>query len=140
MTDHLLCASYRSFGAVGLITSGAGRDLDQVRKLAFPVFTSGAICSHGYCHTPQLGVPVQVGGLTIYPDDLLHCDRNGITSVPKEIAGEIADVAEEFISIEEAFLSVLRNGRPALAVYEDARKELSKHTGALRERVSRRKR
>ena len=40
-----MCTAYQAFGAVGLITSGAGRDLAQVRKLGFPVFTGGTICA-----------------------------------------------------------------------------------------------
>jgi 4-hydroxy-4-methyl-2-oxoglutarate aldolase len=134
---EIMCASYRSFGAVGLVTSGAGRDLDQVRRLDFPVFTGGEICSHGYCHTPQVGVPVQVGGLAIYPDDLLHADRNGITSIPKEIAAEAVDVAREFVLIEESFLRSLKNGQSALDLFNEARKELSEQTARLRKRVSR---
>src|SRR5262245_47536910 len=37
---EIMCTTYKSFGAVGLITSGAGRDLDQVEVLGFPCFTS----------------------------------------------------------------------------------------------------
>jgi len=44
---EVMCSTYRAFGAAGLITSGAGRDLEQVRAIDFPVFTTGAICSHG---------------------------------------------------------------------------------------------
>jgi regulator of RNase E activity RraA len=44
----IMYTTYPSFGAVGLVTSGAGGDLDQVRKIGFPVFTNGTICSHGY--------------------------------------------------------------------------------------------
>ena len=47
---ELMCGIYKSFGCAGLITSGAGRDLQQVRPLNFPVFTGGTICSHGYVH------------------------------------------------------------------------------------------
>ena len=42
---------------------GAGRDLDQVRAIQFPVFTSSTICSHAYCHMLHIGLPVRVGGL-----------------------------------------------------------------------------
>src|SRR5712672_4284888 len=45
---EVMCSTYQAFGAVGLVTSGAGRDLDQVEKLNFPCFTGGTICSHGY--------------------------------------------------------------------------------------------
>src|SRR5260370_41561015 len=79
-----MCTTYKTFGAAGLITSGAGRDLDQVEVLNFPCFTSGTVCAHGYCHIPSSNVPVHVGGVTIYPGDLLHGDRNGVTTIPVE--------------------------------------------------------
>ena len=34
---EVMCTTYKAFGAVGLITSGAGRDLDQVEALALPL-------------------------------------------------------------------------------------------------------
>src|SRR5262245_26376827 len=60
---EIMCSTYKRFGAIGLITSGAGRDLDQVEGLNFPCFTNGTICAHGYCHIPSVNVPVHVGGL-----------------------------------------------------------------------------
>src|SRR6266446_8500551 len=72
---EVMCTTYKAFGAAGLITSGAGRDLDQVEKLDFPCFSDGAICAHGYCHILQINVPVHVGGLQVAPGVLLHGDR-----------------------------------------------------------------
>src|SRR5437660_2854296 len=68
---EVMCSTYQAFGAVGLITSGAGRDLDQVEKLNFPCFTGGTICSHGYTQIVTLGGPVRVGGVWVGPGDLL---------------------------------------------------------------------
>src|SRR6266446_6250936 len=83
---EVMCSTYKAFGAAGLITSGAGRDLDQVEALQFPCFTNGTICAHGYCQIIDINVPVHVGGLTVQPGDLLHGDRNGVTTVSAEIA------------------------------------------------------
>src|SRR6516164_8195511 len=47
---EIMCSTYKAFGAAGLITSGAARDLDQVEALGFPCFASGVLCAHGYCH------------------------------------------------------------------------------------------
>src|SRR5437763_12010111 len=44
---EVMCSTYKAFGAAGLITSGAGRDLDQVQALKLPCFTRGAVCAHG---------------------------------------------------------------------------------------------
>ncbi|MBZ0303381.1 MAG: RraA family protein, partial [Anaerolineae bacterium] len=69
---EIMCTTYKTFGAVGLITNGPGRDLDQVHAIQFPVFTDGAACAHGYIRMFDFHIPVQVGGAAIFPDDLLH--------------------------------------------------------------------
>ena len=38
-----MCSAYQAFGAIGIITSGPGRDLDQVRRLGFAAFTIATI-------------------------------------------------------------------------------------------------
>ena len=43
---EVMCSTYQAFGSTGLITSGGGRDLEQVHALKYPVFTGSTICSH----------------------------------------------------------------------------------------------
>jgi len=38
---EIMASTYKAFGCVGLITSGAGRDLDQCEPLKFPCFHVG---------------------------------------------------------------------------------------------------
>src|SRR5438128_3499919 len=59
---EVMCTTYKAFGSVGLMTSGAGRDLDQVEAIGFPCFTGGTICAHGYCQIVDIGVQVRGGG------------------------------------------------------------------------------
>ena len=106
---EIMCTSYKRFGAKGLITSGAGRDLDQVRSLDFPVFTNGTICSHGYSRFPSVGAPVQVGGLTIKPGDLIHGDCNGVTTIPIDIAKRVAALCEHYMVAEAIILNYLKS-------------------------------
>jgi len=131
---EVMCTAYQTFGAVGLITSGAGRDLDQVRAIDFPAFTDGTICAHGYCHILQIHTQVQVGGIAISPDDLLHGDCNGVTTIPKDIAADIADVGDEFVSAEEVTLGALRHN-PTVEKFAAARSEANAIVARLRERV-----
>src|SRR5438552_5463084 len=62
---EVMCTTYKAFGAVGLITSGGGRDLDQVEALSFPCFTGSTICAHGYSHIEQINVPARLGRVPI---------------------------------------------------------------------------
>lgn len=135
---EVMCSSYQSFGAQGLITSGTGRDLEQVRALNFPVFTNGANCSHGYVHIPQVHVPIRVGGLMVNPNDLLHADANGVTSIPKDIAAEMADIAEDFVAAEMIIIDLVKQGKPSLKAYQEARAQSKAEIERLHKQVSRR--
>lgn len=106
---EIMCTTYQAAGAVGLVTNGPGRDLEQVKAISFPVFTDGAVCSHGHIQILESHVPVLVGGIVIYAGDLLHGDCNGVTTIPLEIAGEVADAAAEFVAAEQVMLDVLHN-------------------------------
>lgn len=134
---EIMCTVYKTFGAQGLITSGTGRDLDQVRRIDFPVFTNGANCSHGYVHIPQIHVPVHVGGLAVYPNDLLHADRNGVTTIPVAIASEVAEACEPFVAAEEIVLDALRRPDPTVESLRAARAESQSRIADLRRRLSR---
>ncbi len=134
---EVMCSVYKGFGAVGLITSGAGRDLDQVEAINFPVWTGGTISAHGYCHTPQVHVPVHVGGIAIYPDDLLHADRNGVTTIPHEIAAEMADVGDAFVAAEFVVLECVRGANPIPAALREAQADMARQVDRIRKQVAR---
>jgi 4-hydroxy-4-methyl-2-oxoglutarate aldolase len=120
---EVMCTTYQAFGAVGLITSGAGRDLDQVEALGFPCFTSGTICAHGYCHIVQTNVAVRVGGLTVHPGDLLHADRNGVARISVDKASAVAQACPELALAEAVVLDYVRSGKVTKEGFTAARKE-----------------
>ena len=132
---EIMCSTYQAFGAAGLITSGAARDLDQVRRIGFPAFSNGAICSHGYSHIVDIHRAVRVGGVTVQPGDLLHADANGVTTIPLDIAPEIADAADEYVKAESIVLDYLKAGKPEAKAFGEARKAMLTEIAALGRRV-----
>ena len=132
---EIMCSTYQAFGSVGLITSGAGRDLDQVEALKYPVFTGGTICSHGYCQIVSLGSPVRVGGLWVNPGDLLHGDRNGVAAIPVPIAEAVADGCVEFMAAETVVLDYLKAGKVTPAGFAAARTECGRRLSDLERRL-----
>ncbi|MGA2271522.1 MAG: RraA family protein [Bryobacteraceae bacterium] len=132
---EIMCTTYQAFGAAGLITSGPARDLDQVRRLGFPAFSNGAVCSHGYSHIVDVHGAVRVGGITIHPGDLMHADGNGVTSIPLEIAADVAQAAAEFAAAESIVLDYLRSGKPSIQGFTEARKAMTSEIAALGKRV-----
>jgi 4-hydroxy-4-methyl-2-oxoglutarate aldolase len=132
---EIMCSTYQAFGAAGLITSGAARDLDQVRRLGFSAFSNGAICSHGYSHIVDLHRTVRVGGLTIHPGDLIHADANGVTTIPIEIAAVVPQAAAELAEAESMVLNYLRSGKPDVNRFREARQAMMAEFAAIGRRV-----
>jgi regulator of RNase E activity RraA len=132
---EIMCTTYKAFGCVGLITSGCGRDLDQVEPLKFPCFTSGTMPSHGYTQIVELNVPVRVGGVWINPGELLHGDRNGVTTIPVELAALVAEGCAGFMAAEAEILGYLRAGKVTPAGYAKARDECKRQFGELAKKL-----
>lgn len=135
---EVMCSTYKAFGSVGLVTSGGGRDLEQVRAIDYPVFTGSTIASHGYCHMLHLGLPVRVGGLVVNHGELLHGDCNGVSEIPLDIAAEVADACDEFIAAEQIMLEYVQApGEKDRAEFARRREEFTSVAGQIRERLSR---
>ena len=81
-----------ALGCVAVVTNGAVRDLNEVRSTSFQMFAGSVSVSHAYAHVFDFGGPVVVGGLEIRPGDLIHADRNGVQTIPLEIASELPDM------------------------------------------------
>ena len=131
----VMCSSYQAFGAVGLITNGPGRDFEGIEQLAFAAFCDGAVCSHGWNHLLDVHVPVQVGGISIVPDDLLHGDGSGVTTIPKAIAADVADACAEFAAAEKVVIDLAQRGMPTIAELRDAYDEKARRIAQLGRRL-----
>ena len=137
---EVMCSTYKAFGSVGLITSGGGRDLLQVKALNYPVFIGSTICSHAYCQTFDIGTAVRVGGLAVETGDLLHSDANGVTNIPLDLAAEVADAAEEFIAAETHVIGYAKSAGPKqIAELAAGRAAMGEAIAALRRRISRKR-
>ena len=82
---------HKALGAVGAITDGSVRDLDEVRALGFQFAAAHVSVSHAYVHMVDFGLPVKLGGLWVKPGDLIHCDQHGAVTIPADLVPKVAD-------------------------------------------------
>lgn len=132
---EVMCASYRCFGALGIITSGPARDLDQVRKLGFAAWSNGVVSSHSYSHITSIHQPVRVGGMEVRAGDLLHADANGVCSIPESIASDVAHAAAEFVAAEAVCIRFATSGHRDVKRYSEARQEMMRRLAELGKKV-----
>jgi regulator of RNase E activity RraA len=132
---EVMVSTYQSYGCVGLVTNGFARDLPAIRRLNFPCFASGIQVSHSYARLLEFNVPVNVGGVTIRPGDLLHGDGDGVTTIPLEIADQVADACDDFLAVEEIIISTARQKPGDPAAYEEAHRRANAKLEELRARL-----
>lgn len=91
---EIQATTHSALGCVGTITNGGVRDLDEVSQLGFGYFASYILVSHAYVHIVDYNCPVNVGGLTINPGDLLHADKHGVVLIPEKISLQLAEACK----------------------------------------------
>lgn len=111
---ELLATASRYRGAVGIVADAYTRDTERLIEMQFPTFVSGisACDSLGRIDIDQVGGPIQCGGVTVKPDDLLLADFDGVVVVPSEVAEEAISRAEEKVSGENLVREKLAEGMP----------------------------
>ena len=89
---------HKAVGCVGMVTEGACRDIDTVKKLGFHFFSTDVLPSHGYGLFMDYGGGVRVAGMVVHPGDLLAGDMHGVILIPPEIP--LLELAETAASID----------------------------------------
>lgn len=75
-------------GCVGAVTDGSMRDLDAMHP-QFQCLSAMLSPSHAWVQVVDFGVPVDVLGLTVGHDDIVHADRHGAVRIPLELLDKI---------------------------------------------------
>ncbi len=101
-------------GVAGVIVDGPVRDVDDSRKLEFPVFARDhtARTARGRIVEVATGEPILVGDVTVTPGDYVIADASGVVFVAQGEIGRVLDTAEAIVQREEAMAQALRDGKP----------------------------
>jgi regulator of RNase E activity RraA len=76
--------------------------------MRFQYFSRGAVASHAYSRIVRVGIPINVLGLAIKPQDLLHGDENGLILVPKEGLEKLPQAVDAVRTKERALMEFMR--------------------------------
>lgn len=103
----------------GVVIDGAIRDVDSIRKLAFPAFarhvTPTAWEPKGF---GEIGVPIRVGGRTVATGDWIVGDDSGVVAVPRQKANEIANRSLDVLERENRLREEIRRASTLSRVME----------------------
>lgn len=102
----------RHLGAVGLVSDGAVRDIEEMEGYGLAIFAQGTSVragQHRFATTVRNG-PVVCAGVHIRPDDIVLGDRDGVIVIPPEHAADIARKSAELVATEARMQAFMDGG------------------------------
>ncbi|MCD6318430.1 DUF561 domain-containing protein [Candidatus Aerophobetes bacterium] len=106
-------------GLGGVVIYGGVRDVEEIKKLNFPVYTRVVT---PYAGEPkgfgEIGIPIQIGGKRIHSGDWIVGDDDGVIVIPQEKAIEIANRAMDVLERENRIREEIKQGGTLSSVME----------------------
>ena len=118
----LMSTAMKYRGLAGAVVDASVRDLPQIKRLQFPVFSRGIVPSTSIDHYRFAGanIPVTCAGARVNPNDIIVADEDGVAVVPRAHAAEILKKAQELDNTEHSmvpFIEKFRSIREAVAKF-----------------------
>ena len=108
---ELATLSCISRGIAGVVIDGSVRDIDDIRKLNFPLFARAVVPNAGEPKGfGEINCEVTCGGQVVRPGDWVVGDESGVVVIPRERAHEIARRALEVRKTEERVREEIARG------------------------------
>lgn len=116
---ELLATASRFRGARGLVGDCYARDTAALIEMRYPTFVAGSLAydSLGRIDVDGVGVPIECAGVTVHPGDLVIGDDDGVAVIPRAVAEQVIELAEEKVSGENLVRDRLAEGMPVAEAF-----------------------
>ena len=98
-------------GVVAAVIDGACRDVEEIRKIRFPVICKGIVPNVGaIAGYGDVNVSIQCAGVAVSPGDIIVIDGNGVVVVPMTEAAEVLQRAQQLLKTEHVLQEKIKAG------------------------------
>ncbi len=116
----LMGTAAKARGMAGIVIDGGIRDVAELRSLGLPVYSSSITpaTAVGRWASVAKDIPVQCGGVTVAPGDIIVAGEDGIVVVPSARAAEVLEKAQEIDERETKMVPFIKQHRSLTKVIE----------------------
>ena len=109
----LMATAMKARGFAGAVIDGGVRDLPQIAKMQFPVFSRSIVPSTTINHYrfEASNVAVTCAGVRVEADDIIVADMDGVAVVPHAKAAEVLKKAQDLDNTEHTMIPFIEKFR-----------------------------
>lgn len=124
LVGEIMMTSAQLRGALAFVMDGAVRDIDAFEEHSFPCWSRGVSLRGPYKEGPgSINVQVSIGGLLINPGDVVIGDSDGVIAVPRDLALQVATLANAKVHQEKDTIAAIKAGTYSSAWVDAALKD-----------------
>ena len=86
-----MMTAFKATGAVGVLSDGPSRDVDEVRPMKMQYLLTGVTPGHGPFEITAVNTNVEICGMEVGPGDVIHMDENGAVKFPVDRIDDVLD-------------------------------------------------
>jgi 4-hydroxy-4-methyl-2-oxoglutarate aldolase len=117
---NLMATTARVRGLAGAVIDGAVRDVTELRRLQFPVWSRrvGPATSVGRMISVDKQIPVKCAGILVNPGDYIVGDPDGVVVVPAGAAEKVVALLKQYDDKESKMIPIIEREKSMLKALE----------------------
>ena len=109
LVGEIMCTYAFTKGCSGMVIDGLIRDAEGISRLPMPVYAKGIQANGPFKNgLGEMNIPVSVGGIVVYPGDIIVGDEDGVVAIRPHEAVELAEKSLATYKAEEKLLKAMR--------------------------------
>lgn len=115
----MMALRLKTRGVAGAITDGGFRDAPGIRDTGLPCFQirESGPATPIWLHPVEFNAPVGLGGVAVYPGDIIVGNDEGVVVIPRHLADEVAEECAGVADYEAFVAREIRRGRSLFGLF-----------------------
>jgi regulator of RNase E activity RraA len=117
---NLMGTTAKVRGLAGAVIDGAVRDISELRRLQFPVWSRrvSPATSVGRMVSVDKQIPVRCGGILVHPGDYIVGDPDGVVVLPEAAAEKVIALLRQYDDKESKMIPIIEREKSMLKALE----------------------
>ena len=116
---------HMGLGCVGAVTNGSMRDLEAMHP-GFQCLAGSLSPSHAWVQVVEFGTPVEIFGMHVSPDEIVHADRHGALVIPPQYLEKLPAAIDLMTRREKVLLDAAKRSDFDMSALKNAFAESEK--------------